>query len=995
MDVSRLNSGSWERCLLVQCGGLRKPRLVWYRQRRGRTAIVDTAFHAHCSLIVASKHLRRAEDDSTMLAEQMALDPFSIRSLLTLPELDGIDSSTWRLSPFEKSLTPTTFALDIPEEEELQTLPTDLCSPNLDDISFPEIDSITSSTDATDSESDGVHPSGSLSISEDEDEVWVFTDVGKTSYKNGLLSWDNFVGTERNPAYLSEAAGGCCQQALCLSEGKHGQDLLEHLKTDRLQASLRELSLGRDSIFFCYDPIKATFTAQSEGYRPQDVSLVMLEQLVEGFLPMGNGMRTLRSSAKQCTLSSPSRIRAALSAAIGVAAHALESEMRLSSAIAMSSLHLQEIVRKPNIMVACLQTLVKHCPEDAEDITAFIRTCDTLCRKHLWLRDTLQEIVARSVSSQIENIGRSLGLGTLTTSSRDLVRETILTPISTGSLLAAEVAEVLIESQEAFALLQGHCPDHQLFTDSNVSRVNLQWAYTWEAISKLQTRAMEYEASFKYAILHLQAPAKPLLQNLRPKDLYSSGNSVEEEDRNTLQGLNHSGAVENMLQLPIQGYPRFGSPVGSQTALASELTASQDQLFQVVSSALSSRMAQASDLQPDLEQSMSLSLTPLLTAQHRLLSYSILSLLFELHDLKTHLVLQNRFQLLGDGFFASRLTRALFDSSEASGEGRRTNGGRTGLRLQSRESWPPASSELRLVLMGVLSESMSTGSDRRRRVETNVAVGGLGKHATRLESLSFAIRDLSDEDLEKCREVDTVHALDFLTLQYKPPSPLLETIITSQSLKLYDGIFIHLLRLLRVKSVAQELVTDVTARSRSKTYASLPKNHRTRLEIHRFIANLADWIQNTVIAQKWASFAATLDKTEKCLDRRDYDGALEVGRGLAFIKSLHEGLVDDIARTLFLKKRCAEVKAVLDRIFDIVLQVAKLVRTEIADGEIGSEAAFRRLYDNFRREAKIFLAYLHTHSSGSQGEPNSRGPEALMEQLALRLDVYGFYTDKV
>ena len=260
--------------------------------------------------------------------------------------------------------------------------------------------------------------------------------------------------------------------------------------------------------------------------------------------------------------------------------------------------------------------------------------------------------------------------------------------------------------------------------------------------------------------------------------------------------------------------------------------------------------------------------------------------------------------------------------------------------------------------------------------------------------MSFAIRDLSDEDLEKCRDVDTIHALDFLTLQYKPSSALLEAVITPRSLKLYDDIFIHLLRLLRVKGAAQELVTDVTTRSRSKRYAALPRNHKTRLEIHRFVLNLADWVQNTVIAQKWASFAANLDQVQKGLERRDYDGALEAGKGLKFITSLHEGVVDDIARTLFLKKRYTEVKAVLDRIFDFVLQLAKQIRMESADGGNCNDAAVRRLHDSFRKEVKNFLAYLHSNSSGIQGERGSRGPEALMEQLALRLDIFGFYTDK-
>jgi hypothetical protein len=926
-----------------------------------------------------------------MADEQVVFDPFSIRSLLTLQGLDGDDSSTWRLSPFEKSLTPTTFALDIPQEEKLQTLRTDLFFLNLDDFSLSEIDSTTGSAVATDTESDGGHPDGALPRIDDGDDVWAFLDVVHGSHKDGLLSWNDFVGEDRNPAYLSEAAGGYFEQALCISTRKDDQVQLKHPNPDTLQASLRELGLGRDSVFFYYDPIKATFSARSEASTPQDVSVDMLDHLVAGFLQLGNDMRTLRPSVKQSLVSLRTPVRLALSAVIGVAVHALESDMRLSSTTVTTCLQLREIIRKPSIMAASLRTLVEHCPEDAEDMAPFIQICDTLCGKYPWLRETLQEIVARSLSSQIEAIGRSVGLGTSIFFSTYLVSETSLTPVSKGSL-PAEVREVLVESQEALALLRETSPDHQLFTCSTASRVNLQWDYSWESISKLQTRAMEYEASLKQAILGLQIPANPLLSDSPLHSLHRSGDSTEQHS-NILREPGNPTSLNLSPPACKPGYPDLGIPAGLQTVPGKEVTCSQDYLFQVVSSALSGKNSQLFDLQPDLEQSLSLSLTPLLTAQHRLLSYSTLCLLFEVHDLQTHLLLQNRFQLLGDGVFTSQLTHALFDSSESSGEGMRKNGGRTGLRLQSRQSWPPASSELRLVLMGVLSESILIETNRRGD-NTNLAVGFPARPAPRLESLSFAIRDLSDEDLEKCRDVDTIHALDFLTLQYKPPSALLETIITPRSLKLYDEIFIHLLRLLRVKSAAQELVTDVTTRSRSKRYAALPRNHKIRLEIHHFVLNLADWVQNTVIAQKWASFAANLDQVQKGLERRDYNGALEAGKGLKSITSLHEGVVDDIARTLFLKKRYTEVKTMLDRIFNFVLQLSKKIRMENADGENCKDAAVRRLHDSFRKEVKNFLAYLHSNSSGIQGERDPRGPAALMEQLALRLDMFGFYRDK-
>lgn len=908
-----------------------------------------------------------------MATSQTAFDPFAVRSLLTLPALVGDDSSTWRLSPFETSLTSATFTLDIPQEEKLQNLQTDLFFLNLDGVSLPEIDSTTDLTIATDAESGGSQSDGPGAGLEGNDDIWVFPDVVRGSQKDGLLSWDTFVGnghTEPNPAYLSEATGGHFGKALYLSARKNNQVVLKHANPDVLQASLRELSLGRESVFFGYDSVKAAFATRVEAYTLRDVSVGMLDGLVAGFLRLGNDMRALRSFVSHGSISSRKRVRVALSAAVGVAVYALESDMRLSSGRASSPLQLQEAMTKPGIMVASLRTLAEHCPEDTDDMTPFVQTCDTLSQKHPWLRENLQEIVARSVWSQFEAIGKSIGLGPSDMSSKRLPSKSLSMPVLTGKLFSAEVTEVLIESQEALALLKDSCPDHQLLSYPTVSRANLQWEYSWEAISKLQTKAMEYETSLKQAILNLRLPVNPSpdaqLENMR---------DCVEERSDLSQEL---------------GYLRGGPSTDMHTVLGNEVASYRDTLCQAVSSALSSTNTQHFDLQPDLDHSMSLSLMPLLTAQHRLLSYSILYVLFEDHDLQNQLLMQNRFQLLGDGVFASRLSHALFDSSEVSSEGRRRMGGRTGLRLQSRDTWPPASSELRLVLMGILSESISTKNRQGQKSEW-----ASGSSIRLLECLSFAIRDLSDEDLEKCRNVDTIHALDFLALQYKPPTPLLEALFNPRSLKIYDDIFIHLLRLLRIKSTVHELVRDVTARSRSRSGVIL-KNHKTRLEIHRFVSTLADWVQNTVVGQKWASFAATLARVEKCLEKRDYDGVLEVGKGLEFIKSLHEDVIDDIARTLFLKRKYIEVRAVLDRTFDIVLQLAKHMRMgESADEENGNDATIRQLHDNFRKEVKNFLTYLRCNSSNTQSQRDSKGPEALMEQLAMRLDMFGFYTDRI
>jgi hypothetical protein len=904
-----------------------------------------------------------------MATEQTGFDPFSIRDLLTLPTLVGDESSTWKLSPLERSLTPKSFSLDFPHREKLQSLQEDLFFLNLDDVSLPETDSITNPSSATDTESVGPLCDGAQPETEEVENIWTFPDVVYGNRTDGLLSWDNFVGnhcTGRSPAYLSEAPGGIFELALCRSSRKDDQLVLKHPQPEFLYFSLRELSLGRESVFFSYDRTKMTFATRFEAHTIQDISAETLSSLTADFLRLGNDMRTLHSFAKHNLASSQQPVRVALSAAIAVVLHALENDLRLSGSQARSSLQLQEAIRKPGIILSSLRTLTEQCPEDALEMAPFVRLCATLSDKYQWLCEILHQVVARSASSQIDAIGYSVGLGASTVSTGNLKSD----PVSIRNLLAEEVTEILTESQEALALLRDTCPDHQLLICSDSSHANLQWGYSWAAIAKLQTKAEEYEVGLKQAILHLRERPNPVLLDAEPHLPHGSSGSAEEQ-------------LRTWVITP--GDLDLDNAAGPQTFLANEVASSQDKLFQAVSVAMSGTREQAFDLQPDLEHSMSLSMMPMLAAQHRLLAYSILSLLFEVHNVQAHFLIQYRFQLLGDGLFASRLSRALFDSAEVSGEGRRRNGARTGLRLQSRGKWPPASSELRLVLLGILSDSvLNQNAEVSKNSKSNADPPdeSISLH----EALSFAIRDLSDEDLEKCRDVDTVHALDFLALQYKPPTVLLEAVITPQSLKSYDVIFIHLLRVLRVKTATQELVRDVTTVSRWRESLVTVRTHKIRLELHHFIFNLADWVQNIVIARKWAVFAAILGRVGKCLGGQDYNGVLEVGKGFGFIRSLHERLIDDIARTLFLTKKHQGVNATLERILNIVLRLARHIRMDSSsDTENENNTMIRQLHHSFQKEVKGFLVYLHSNLSGTQGDIN---------QLALRLDMFGYYTDK-
>ena len=104
-----------------------------------------------------------------------------------------------------------------------------------------------------------------------------------------------------------------------------------------------------------------------------------------------------------------------------------------------------------------------------------------------------------------------------------------------------------------------------------------------------------------------------------------------------------------------------------------------------------------------------LSFNPIIAAQGRIVNGTCMRMFFNSHKLRDHLSLQRSFHLLGNGVFSSRLSHALFDPELESAERHRgvaRSGGIMGLRLGGRDTWPPASSELRLALMGVLTGAM-------------------------------------------------------------------------------------------------------------------------------------------------------------------------------------------------------------------------------------------------------------------------------------------------
>ena len=894
-------------------------------------------------------------------------EPFLLDGLLEIHDLVSEPNSI--CPPLYQASNLFTLGFGLAEKRPLPQLRAEVLA--LDHEPLPELDSVVPSTSASEVE-DAASNDGVTQHDEDLEDLWSLKDVISDTAENQLFNWDTFLNPQAErprSAYLSEA-GPAAVDAVLASDALRTNTGLPKLvaQHDDFLRSLFELGAGRDSLLYRYDQMLPRFVRATEDFGLSGISFEVLQDVVDDVLQMGNCLRQIKAF-----LAEPKHnpLSIALESAISAILYTVVAELETTKREIQSILQVRDLFYRPSCLVHTLQRLVKvvTTTERSRDIILQLaHESEILTSRHYWQAPLLHEIMGRVSAPWICAVEAEVGLRPGPTASE------IRTLLPIGGIEAQEqmsagcqetplenVEEVVTESRRCLAVLRAWEPEHPVLNPS--SKSHLSWQMSWEAIARIQMQTNEYEQALQREVVKYGQGKSNEAHHRRHSevDLVSS----EEEERPILINLD----ATNVLDRDLGGRPSFtGSRLSQLTTAA--LTAYAE----------SSEPLPQSELCPLVSQSLSLSLTPLLAAQSRLLSFSTVHLLFQTHSLRAHLSVQHRFQLLSDGSFASRLSRALFDPDQPTGEGRRATEGTTGLRLQARGSWPPASSELRLVLIGILSESY------------HGTVGSRGHNNSDLPgNLSFAIRDLSAEELEKCGDVGSIEALDFLRLQYKAP-PVLETVITQSSLRKYDKVFKYRLRLLRMQAVAQGLLRDAAGRNGKVNHTS----QRFKIEIQHFVCSLAAYSSNDVIDVEWSRFQELLRNIEAAIDRSDYEGTIAMAGSLSRLEQLHEDVLNRIIEALFLSRRQAQVRDVIDGILRLVLRFASNVRqSDKAEGIIGTE----EIHTEFRRQVGKLVRYLH--SQGSAATARRHGPrnqglrtdgEPPFEHFLLRLDMSGYIT---
>ncbi|KAJ5516587.1 hypothetical protein N7527_008147 [Penicillium freii] len=946
------------------------------------------------------------------------LDPFSSESL-------------WRLSKFSiEALQPlgslpwnTTLSDDTTSCFEIYPQSTDKIDPVWKLDLFPTgLDKHESFTDSVinpsiDGESDATCES-LRDISGDENDIWSLDllqeDPGQISPQKSWERYQHRSFQEPVSVYFSES-GPMGFDAVLAQQNTTKRDGVptRMVRTDVFIRSLLRLGLGWSSAFFRYEQRTNQFERHLKDIRVSGISSLALENVIEYVLQCGTNMQRMRLFAQD----PPAKCKElsalfTLSSTVAVIIFNLEQQISNQSKNIASLLQIKALFHRCGDLVGVLAGIVgaaQRAVSDAQVMSIVMERAAFFAQKFGWMENLVHEIVIRVTQPWFKFIETWIGLRpedaalrASMASSKTFVRLNTHDAVKfkTGparidhiyqadhmpSFIPTDQARSIFESGRSLQLLKRSHPRHPIARRDVLSRtggLHLHCATTWADIEQIQTKAQEYESRLRAEIKRYHKGDLGLQDS--PSNVVTQG----------VDQITDTEVTTAAFELfDIDDEKNASGPVTNHKALSKD---DFKQLLDKARGVETENTSAASYLGPELASGLHLSLAPILSSQALLIDYSCLHLLFKEHRIRHHLNMQWRFQLLGEGSFVARLSNSLFDPEMESGErktGKVRSGVDTGLRLGSRDTWPPASSELRLVLIGLLGDcyfgSTNTDDDEKAHIQKDNELPG---------GLSFGIRELTDEEVERCKNPNAIEALDFLRLQYTPPE-VLESLITARSLNKYDRLFKHLLRLIRMVSAVKGLIRDSTARG-SLVGETHNVYQRFRVDAQQFVLAVSDYCFHIGIGSIWQRFQDTLAKIEHCLNRGDIDGTIEAAHSVPRLRDYHEDMLDQMLFALFLSKRHVQAAKLLESIFGTILGFSLLSRADGIGMRNESEGAVLHLYQSFRKQTSAFVNYLRSLESGKatsksmakSGEffSSRTDPTSVFEHLRVRLDVKNYY----
>ncbi|PBP17174.1 Spc97/Spc98 family protein [Diplocarpon rosae] len=806
-------------------------------------------------------------------------------------------------------------------------------------------------------------------VKEEETDIWLLPSENSIPTAN-YQTWEGFEKQrieECHTPYLAEAGPSILDTVIAAREDFLRIKNTEYVVIDskKYASSLLALGLGRSSIFFTWNDKKRSFTPTISLMRVSGYTGNSLDGLLTMFMDCGNITRYLQDFVDKAYYSTKSPSRAALAHAVSTLLATIQSRLSASAAEHNSILQLQALFRPAHSILTCFRRIIVNTTATRSDesmLSTIFEEIQLLEHRTDSLREILLEILSRVSQPWLEFAGEWLGLkrevglpitkkgpgkSFVTVDNKEWVDDQGLKMLEPDYILdcdkipafiAPEDARAMFEVGRSLRLLRSHHADHPLSRTDVVAFANppqLEWRFSWQDIVQVETKALQYEQDLVAALRRFSKDSPPPgPASLEAKSFECDFFGRPEEDMQT-----HFLATMDTFDQPFNCDGKVDClSLGLNTYLASSgnLTGAEESVFA-----------------PPISLAPALSFNPIIAAQARIVNGTCMRMFFSSHKLREHLSIQRSFHLLGNGVFSSRLSHALFDPELESAERHRgvaRSGGVMGLRLGGRQSWPPASSELRLALMGVLSDSYLSSQPLKKS-----CAGPYLDQSTIPGDLSFAVRDMSSEEIKKCINADSIEALDFLRLSYKPPQPL-EAIITPIILFKYDKIFKLLLRIIRMLCAVSMLFRDTTA-PLSNWQGADHVSQKFRIEAHHFITSVSGYFFDTGIESTWRIFERKLDQIEERIQADGEYTTLGQNEGLDKLRDYHEKVLDKIMFALLLRKRQQPVMKLLEEIFTLILRFSKHSR-ERALGmkyEAGANDELKGLYTRFRKKVGVFI----------------------------------------
>ncbi|KAH7371445.1 Spc98 family-domain-containing protein [Pyrenochaeta sp. MPI-SDFR-AT-0127] len=863
----------------------------------------------------------------------------------------------------------------------------DLRLPDLETFEFgplPELDSLDES---------------SISIEtlpqEPDENIWeVALELGPANKDVLFYTWESFERgqhVESHTPYITERGPTAFDDALIQDGSKIGAGRI--LKANVLLQSLWNLGLGRSSILFQFNAKLRTFEPTIQDGRASGVSLRAAKSFITQFIYIGNTFLYLRSFSERTfasTRSIPAKV--ALATSISSVLSTLEDSLGKQSVNITSLIQLQHQFSKPReilIHLAHMVDAIKYAKTNEQLASIMHHRLLELEEGESYLRQLSSQILRQVSGPSLESVGEWLGIrqeqqtvpiwecDTFVTvedpSAEPAALEFTYRSEMMPRFITPEDGNMIFETGNSLRFLKTKHPEHPLArTDNTASQPpGLDWGFEWQDIDAIAARAKDYEARLRQTLLNFSKGTANAVRKSPPHS------TVDPALETRIDAQDLEKYFEESIQL------LDASPKPSAHILPDELHLLLDN---ILLSANGGDSTLSNTFSPPLSLASALSFRPLIVAQAKLVNAATVRLFFRSHELRLHLSLQRQYHLLGDGVFSSLLATALFDPERESAErhkGKMRSGVHMGLQLGSRTSWPPASSELRLALRGVLSESYYSSvlyhSSQMERDAGSMSKTVNGRDNDDLPGqLNFAIRHLTEIEQERVMDPDALAALDFLRLQYVPPPPL-NLVITSLALEKYDTIFKFLLRLLRMLFVVSHL---------PRYYSNL-ESRQLRMEAHHFVTVLAKYVFQTGIAEHWNEFDSFVTTIETRL--RDEDAAGEIGtrvtEGIASLRDAHDKCLDSILFSLLLRRRQRKIMSLVEEIFDHILLFAKL---QNPDAEV--EESVNDLHAKLKGKIRVFLSVCRG-LTGKKGYGKGKGTaeEDSMERLVVGMEMNGYF----